>query len=80
MILGQTLLAAKNDTKTYYTPWFPRGGNSAEFSCEIFEYSENCTVNVTVQTKNSETTTAQLKRWRRSRSSPRRPFRPSRTS
>jgi hypothetical protein len=54
MILGQTLLAAKNDTKTYYTPWFPRGGNSAEFSCEIFEYSENCTVNVTVQTKNSE--------------------------
>lgn len=40
---------------TYYTPWFPRGGDSAVFAFDVTAMTGNATVDVYAQTKNSET-------------------------
>jgi hypothetical protein len=57
MIIGETIWAPQGDSQTYYTPWFPRGGDELVGACEVI-HALNATVSVTVQTKNSEMTDA----------------------
>jgi hypothetical protein len=51
MIIGQTLLAG-----TYLSPWFPRQGDSAVFSAEVIAIGSSASLQVGIQTKNSEET------------------------
>lgn len=58
MILGQLLDGTPNTTTAYFSPWFPRGGNLAKFTCQVFA-SESLSggsefFRILVQTKNSE--------------------------
>jgi hypothetical protein len=55
MIIGETLFA-EGESATYYTPWFPRGGDNAVFAFDIIARSNVSTLTVTAQTKNSEDT------------------------
>jgi hypothetical protein len=50
MIIGQTLHAGT----TAYSPWFGRGGDVGEFTCEIIDTTANVNVAITIETKNSE--------------------------
>lgn len=57
MILGQLLDGGKSRTATYFSPWFPRGGNLATFTCQVFDsagLSGTDKFQITVQTKNRE--------------------------
>lgn len=54
MILGQLLDGIASTTSTYFSPWFPRGGNLAKFTCQVFEFDEIDKFQISVQTKNSE--------------------------
>ena len=56
MIFGQLLNSgASGQALDYYTPWFEREGNWAKMVADIIQISSaNCTVTITVQTKNSE--------------------------
>jgi hypothetical protein len=49
MIIGQTLLAG-----TYLSPWFPRQGDAAVFSAEVLAIGASASLQVGIQTKNSE--------------------------
>lgn len=49
MIIGQTLLAG-----TYLSPWFPRQGDAAVFSAEVIALGASASLQVGIQTKNSE--------------------------
>jgi hypothetical protein len=58
MLLGQLLNGKPNTTVTYYSPWFPRSGNLAQFTCQVFG-SEGLSggseaFKISVQTKNLE--------------------------
>jgi hypothetical protein len=58
MLLGQLLDGKPNATATYFSPWFPRGGNLAKFTCQVFA-SESLSgggegFKISVETKNSE--------------------------
>jgi hypothetical protein len=54
------LLIAKNQADGYevYSPWFPKGGDNAEFTIDMVEIDNpnNITFGVEVLTKNSEDT------------------------
>jgi len=55
MIIGQTLLAdTDGSAKTYWSPWFPRGGAGLEFTIDVLERSAGGRLQVFVETKNSE--------------------------
>ena len=59
MIIGQALLSQDSTSgNVYYSPWFPRGGNKAVFSCEVIASANTTsdidTFHVQVQTKNAE--------------------------
>jgi hypothetical protein len=53
MIIGQTLMGSSS---TYYSPWFPRQGDTAVFSAQIIAISATSTLTVVVDTKNTENT------------------------
>ena len=58
MILGQLLNGTPSTTTVFFSPWFPRGGNLAKFTCEVFA-SEGLGggsefFRISVQTKNTE--------------------------
>ncbi len=54
MLIGTTIHANAGQTKTYYSPWFPRGGNGSYFSCQVIAQGQLASFEITVQTKNSE--------------------------
>jgi len=55
MILGQTIFTdIDGGAEDYYTPWFPAAGNYATFVLEILNITQNTTVTIETQTKNSE--------------------------
>lgn len=58
MILGQLLDGVSATTTTYYSPWFPRGGNLAKFTCQVFAFDGLSgggeKLQIGVETKNSE--------------------------
>lgn len=54
MIIGQLLDGNEDGSTTYYSPWFPRGGNRAVFACEVINTDQLLSFAVSVQTKNSE--------------------------
>jgi hypothetical protein len=58
MIIGQTLSSQSTSGTTYYSPWFPRGGNAAVFSCEVIASADTAndidTFTIQVETKNQE--------------------------
>ena len=59
MIIGQALLSQNSTTgNVYYSPWFPRGGNKAVFSCELIASADTTNdidaFNIEVETKNAE--------------------------
>ena len=55
MILGQTIFTGSDgSTEDYYTPWFPANGNYATFVLEILNITQNTSVVIETQTKNSE--------------------------
>ena len=55
MFFGQLLNSNLVDNGfDYYSPWFARGGNLAEMVADIIQISAGCSVEVTVETKNSE--------------------------
>lgn len=49
MIIGQTVFGG-----TYFSPWFPRRGDAAVFSAEVIALAASGTLQMGVQTKNSE--------------------------
>ena len=55
MIIGQTLMGSSSN---YYSPWFPRQGDTAVFSAQIIAISSTSTLTVVVETKNTEDTDA----------------------
>lgn len=50
MIIGQTLLGSGSD---YFSPWFPRQADAANFSAQIVAIGGTGTLTVVVQTKNT---------------------------
>ena len=59
MIIGTPLVGkfeqGEPDTiAVYYSPWFPRGGNRARFTCNIIDYDAMDYMKITVQTKTSD--------------------------
>lgn len=58
MLLGQLLDGSKSKTVTYFSPWFPRNGNAAVFTCQVFDgvglSGGSDVFRITVQTKNEE--------------------------
>jgi hypothetical protein len=61
MLIGQTLYAPNTDPgTTYYTPWFPRQGDAFTAVIEVLRDSGSFTLDVTVQTKNQESSDASL--------------------
>lgn len=58
MIIGVTLHSQSTTGKVYFSPWFPRGGNSATFACEVIACADTTndidTFSIQVQTKNAE--------------------------
>lgn len=54
MLIGDSIHANSGETKTYYSPWFPRGGNGGNFSCQVIAQGHLASFEITVQTKNSE--------------------------
>ena len=58
MIIGETLLSENStDGDTYFTPWFPTGGNLAALTCEVIAVAGASKIDsfkVQVQTKNKE--------------------------
>ena len=58
MLIGVTVFSQTTGGKIYFSPWFPRGGNSATFACEMIACADTTndidTFSVQVQTKNSE--------------------------
>jgi hypothetical protein len=48
MIIGQTLMGAG----TYYSPWFPRQGDTANITTQVIGCSGNGSLTFIVQTKN----------------------------
>lgn len=55
MIIGQTILTDSNgDPMTFYSPWFSRGGCGAEFVIDILNKSSAASLELGIQTKNSE--------------------------
>jgi hypothetical protein len=50
MIIGQTVMSGG----TYFSPWFPRQGDSAVFSAQVIACSTAGTFTVQVQTKNND--------------------------
>jgi len=53
LVLGVTLHAQPSAGAIYYSPWFPRQGNAATFSCEVTEIN-GATLTITIETKNEE--------------------------
>lgn len=54
MILGQTVRAPTGGTATYFSAWFPRQGTKGVFACNLVEYAGLSTLQIYVQTKNTE--------------------------
>jgi len=58
MIIGQTLVAQnESPANVYFSPWFPRGGNMATFTCDVIAVSASADITsfaVEVETKNAE--------------------------
>ena len=54
MIIGQTVLAPTSTGATYYSPWFPRQGNSFQVAIQYLNSSGALSFNCKVQTKNRE--------------------------
>lgn len=56
MLLGQTLCGIDDTTVAFYSPWFPRGGNLAKFTCQVFASADISgggeAFKITVETKN----------------------------
>ena len=52
--IGQTVMAGDGTGTTYYSPWFPRGGNQGNFVCDLIATNKMSSFNIQVQTKNSE--------------------------
>ena len=53
MIIGETLFA-KDSGSTYYSPWFPRQGNRARFTCNYLTGNSVSSLSISVETKSSE--------------------------
>jgi hypothetical protein len=53
MFIGAPLLAT-TDATTYYTPWFPRGGDALQATIELLQASNIASISVYTETKNSE--------------------------
>lgn len=53
MIIGQTVVMGSNN---YYSPWFPRQGDSAVFSVQLFATGPSFagSLNVFMETKNND--------------------------
>lgn len=58
MAIGQIIRATKHASSptdtSYYSPWFPAGGNQAVFTCDVIAAQGLSYFKITVQTKNSE--------------------------
>jgi hypothetical protein len=58
MLIGVTIQSDSTGGDIYFSPWFPRGGNSAVFACEMIACADTTndidTFTVQVQTKNAE--------------------------
>ena len=54
MILGATLCSNSSTGCTYYSPWFPRQGNGATFVCEVLQTGDLASLEITVETKNTD--------------------------
>jgi hypothetical protein len=58
MILGLTLDGRSSAASTYFSPWLPRGGNLARFTCQVFASEglneSTSPFEIFVETKNSE--------------------------
>lgn len=59
MIIGHTLMHGSGLSEVYYSPWFPRRGDAANFIVDVIA-SYRTEVTVDVQSKNSESTDASL--------------------
>ena len=58
MLIGQLFDGQPNTTVKYYSPWFPRAGNLAKFTCQVFA-SESLSgggegFKISVETKNAD--------------------------
>ncbi len=55
MLIGQTVTGPASPAKaTYYTPWFPRQGNSLSAVIQVLKSSGAFAMTVQLQTKNQE--------------------------
>ena len=58
MIIGETLFSEDSaDGDTYFSPWFPRGGNLMACTCEVIQVAAGANISaftIQVQTKNKD--------------------------